>query len=130
MLGGMTDSIQPAEKFDLAERTERFGERIIDFCKSFKRDSVTTPILNQLIRSGTSVGANYCEANEASSRKDFINKINIAKKESKETKYWLHMIKHAAPTTKGDAEKLWQEAHEFNLIFAAITRKAMTNEGR
>jgi len=110
-------------KFNLAERTAKFGEEIIDFCKSIRRDPITTPMINQLVRSGTSIGANYHEANETNSKKDFISKINIAQKESKETKYWLQMIIHAVSESKESAEILWKEAHELNLIFAAITRK-------
>jgi four helix bundle protein len=119
----MTNQNQSNKKYDLAERTAKFGERIIDFCKMIKRDPITTPIINQLVRCGTSIGANYHEANEANSKKDFANKINIAQKESKETKYWLQMIIRAVPENKEDAEILCKEAHELNLIFAAIVRK-------
>lgn len=76
-------------KYDLSERTAKFSEGVITFCKKINLNSITNPIVNQLIRSGTSMGANYSEADEASSKKDFINKICIATKEAKETKYWL-----------------------------------------
>ncbi|KKR12048.1 MAG: hypothetical protein UT41_C0004G0015 [Candidatus Wolfebacteria bacterium GW2011_GWC2_39_22] len=79
-------------KYNLEERTAIYGENIIAFCKSVKQDTITKPIVSQLIRSGTSIGANYCEANNASSKKDFRNKIFICKKEAQETKYWLRMI--------------------------------------
>jgi len=68
-------------KYDLEERTAKFGEDIIKYCKSIKQDTITKSIISQLIRSGTSVGANYMEANGASSKKDFRNKIYICKKE-------------------------------------------------
>ena len=119
----MTVYSQSNNKFDLEERTTVFGMQIIDFSRSIKRDPITTSIVNQLIRSGTSIGANYCEASEASSGRDFINKIGIAKKESKETKYWLKLLAHAVPEATAEAQRLWQEAHELNLIFAAISRK-------
>ena len=69
-----------APKFDLEERTARFGENVVKFCKKIDKNSVTNPIISQLIRSATSVGANYCEADDAESRKDFKHKIGICKK--------------------------------------------------
>ena len=109
-------------KYDLEERVERFGELIIEFVKSVRPDSINQPLLRQLLRSGTSVGANYFEANQASSKKDFRNKISISRKEANETKHWLRMIAKAAPEKKQSAQKLWQEAHELTLIFAKIVR--------
>lgn len=106
--------------FDLEERTGKFGEDIIKFCKSIRQDAITKPIINQIIRSGTSVGANYCEANGASSKKDFKNKIHICKKEIQETKHWLRMAVVAVPDKKDEARKLWQEAQELTLIFGKI----------
>lgn len=110
-------------KFDLEERTGKFGEDIIKFCKSIKQDIITKPIINQIIRSGTSVGANYCEANGASSKKDFRNKIHICKKEIQETKHWLRMLVVAVPDEKDEARKLWKEAQELTLIFGKIVSK-------
>ena len=77
---------QISNNYDLEERTAKFGEDIIEFCKDIEHNVITKPIINQIIRSGTSIGANYMEANEASSKKDFRNKITICKKEIKETK--------------------------------------------
>ncbi|KKR62780.1 MAG: hypothetical protein UU01_C0002G0003 [Parcubacteria group bacterium GW2011_GWA2_40_37] len=62
--------------YDLEERTAKFGENLILLCKKLKQDTITRPLISQLIRSGTSIGANYMEANGASSKKDFINKVN------------------------------------------------------
>lgn len=107
-------------KYDLEERTAKFSENIIELCKKAPKNVVTLPILDQAIRSGTSIGANYCEANGASSRKDFKNKIFICKKESKETQHWLRLLAKAASELKEDCRKLWQEAHEFTLIFSKI----------
>ena len=73
----------PNNRYNLEERTAKFGESVILFCKSINQDTINKPIINQLIRSATSVGANYMEANGASSRKDFANKIFICKKETK-----------------------------------------------
>lgn len=107
--------------YDLEERTAKFGEEIIDFCKSIKQDVITKPIISQLIRSATSIGANYMEANAASSRKDFRNKIFICKKETQETKHWLRMIAKCAPERKEEIKKLWEECQELTLIFQKIT---------
>ncbi|MDO8424144.1 MAG: four helix bundle protein, partial [bacterium] len=89
--------IQTKRKYDLEERTAKFGESIIVLCRKIKQDNIVSPIINQLVRAATSVGANYMEANGASSRKDFINKIFICKKEIQETKHWLRMLKSSHP---------------------------------
>jgi len=107
-------------KYDLEERTAVFGERIIDLCKTVPKNVVTNPLISQLVRSGTSIGANYCEANGASSKKDFKNKIFICKKEAKETKYWLRLLAKSTDILKDDCRKLWQEAQELTLIFSKI----------
>jgi len=114
----------PKQKYDLEERTAKFGKNIIEFLSKIPKNSITNPLISQLVRAGTSIGANYCEADEANSRKDFINKIAIAKKETKETKYWLKIISHTVPEFELEANKLWQEAQELNLIFAAIIRSS------
>lgn len=110
--------------FDLEERTAIFGEAVIGFAKKIPRNPVTTPLISQLVRAGTSVGANYCEADDAVSKKDFKNKIGTCRKESRESKLWLRMIANAEPETKAEARKLWQEAKELHLIFAAIWRRS------
>jgi four helix bundle protein len=114
-----------AEKrpYDLEERTAKFGEAVIEFCRQVPEDSVTRPLISQAVRSGTSVGANYCEADDAVSRKEFMNKIGTCKKEAKETKFWLRMLVRAVPRMRDKAVPLWQEAKELLLIFAAIHRK-------
>ena len=112
---------QASQKFDLEERTAAFGKNVIKLCKEIKQDSITASIINQLIRSATSTGANYMEANGASSKKDFRNKIYICKKESQETQHWLRMLGAAKPELKDKLRILWQEAHELVLIFQKIT---------
>ncbi len=109
-------------KFDLEERTGRFGEEVIRFSKKIPENVITRPLISQLIRAATSIGANYCEADDAESRKDFKHKIGICKKEARETKHWLRMIVVSVPDLKDEARKLWQEAKELNLIFNAIVR--------
>lgn len=112
------------EKFDLEERTAKFAEAIIDFCNSIPRTPVNTPIIIQLVKSGTSIGANCCEADDAESKKDFQHKIGICKKEARETKYWLRMIGRVSPETINRAKPLWQEAKELHLIFVSIIRSS------
>jgi four helix bundle protein len=109
-------------KFDLEERTAVFGEKVISFAKRIPASSLTNPLISQLVRSGTSVGANYCEANDADSKKDFLFKIGLCRREAKETKHWLRMVVAAVPELREDARTLWQEAKELNLIFGAIRR--------
>ncbi|MBW6431576.1 four helix bundle protein [Patescibacteria group bacterium] len=107
-------------KYDLEERMAVFGERVIDFCKLIKQDTVTRPLISQLVRSATSVGANYCEANGASSKKDFKNKMHICKKEIQETRYWIRIIKKAYSDSSTGLEIIEKEAQELVLIFNKI----------
>lgn len=115
-------------KYDLEERTATFGEAIINFSKQIGITPITRPLINQIIRSATSVGANYCEADNAYTKKDFRHRISIARKEARETKHWLRMISIAVPQLKAEAEKLAQEANELMLIFSAILRKTSNRE--
>lgn len=112
------------KKYDLAERTAIFGESIIEFAKIIKQDAVNKPLISQLVRSGTSIGANYMEADGAESKKDFKHKINICLKESKETEHWLRMTAKANPDTVEKSRELWKETHELTLIFSAILKTA------
>lgn len=114
--------------YDLAERTAQFGEAIIRLGKALPRNVVTIPLINQITKSGTSVGANYCEADESVSRKEFRLKICTCKKESRETKFWLRMIATAEPPFADQARSLWKEANELHLIFCAIYRKISTRQ--
>jgi four helix bundle protein len=106
--------------YNLEERTTVFSERIIEFCKKLKLDTINKPMVNQLIRSATSIGANYCEANGASSKKDFKNKIHICKKEVQETKYWIRLLVKHNLNIRDTAVVLWKEAQELTLIFGKI----------
>ena len=106
--------------YDLEERTAKFSENIIDLVCGIKKMLSNENILKQIIRSATSVGANYCEANNASSKRDFKNKIYICKKEVNETKYWFRLLVKTNPALKDAIRILWKEAQEFNLIFQKI----------
>jgi four helix bundle protein len=108
--------------YDLNERTAQFGEAPIRFAKAVPLNDVSRPLISQLVRSGTSVGANYCEADGAGSRKDFLYRIMVCKREARETMHWLRMIAAAVEDRQADARILWQEAKELQLIFASIHR--------
>jgi four helix bundle protein len=120
----MTNERRPQRevKFDLADRTATFGEQVIAFAKTIPVNPVTAPLISQIVRCGTSIGANYCEADEADTRKDFRYRIGICKRESKETKYQIRMLVAAEPRLKEAARPIWQEAKELTLILAAILR--------
>ena len=107
--------------FDLEERTAKFGEEIIDFVKCLPCDRVNDELVKQIVRSATSVGANYMEADGASSRRDFKFKITICQKEAKETKHRLRMLARANPDCMEASRVLWQEAHELASIFSSIS---------
>lgn len=111
------------KKYDLEERTAKFGEDIIKFCRMLPKDPLLQPLIIQLIRAATSIGANYCEADDAESGKDFKHKIGICKKEARESKHFLRMLAVASPENKDQIKKLWLEAKELNLIFNSIYHK-------
>ncbi len=114
---------KPAKPFDLEERTALFGEAVIRFCKAIPHTVITEPLIRQIVKSSTSVGANYCEADDSISKKEFRQKIGTCKKEARETKHWCRMIAAAEPNHAETARALWREAHELHLIFASIYRK-------
>lgn len=117
----------PVRVFDLEERTARFGEAVIDFLKQVPLGPRTNRLVDQLTGCGTSVGGNYCEADDALSKKDFAKIIGTCRKESRETKFFLRMIARACPDLAPAARKLWQEAHELHLIFSKIRRTTQQN---
>ncbi len=108
------------KKYDLEERTAKFGEDVIGFLKTVEKNTINNPLINQLVRSATSIGANYMEADGAESKKDFKHKIGLCKKESKETKHWLRITAKANEDKTEKCRELWKEAQELTLIFSAI----------
>jgi len=112
--------------YDLEERTARFGEAVIDFARTIPQNAVTNRIVNQLVGAGTSVGANYVEADDAVSKKEFLKSIGTCKKEAREAKHFLRMAVRAVPELKPQARKLWLEARELHLIFSKIWRSGKT----
>lgn len=116
-------NVKNPKKYDLEERTAKFGEESIKFAKKIPQNPITIPLITQFVKAGTSVGANYCEADDAESGKDFVHKIGICKKEAREAKHWLRIIAVAVENLSIEARKLWSEANELNLIFNAIAKK-------
>jgi four helix bundle protein len=110
----------PTRKNDLLERTAIFGENIIEFCMKLEKNNISTIIIKQLVRSGTSVGANYYEANSACSRKDFSNKIFLCKKEAEETKYWLRMLAKCLVNYDDQINEIANETQALVMIFQKI----------
>jgi four helix bundle protein len=115
---------EPGDKpvYDLEERTACFGEAVIDFAKTIPQSPVTNRIIGQLVGAATSVGANYVEADDAVSKKEFLKNIGTCRKEARETKHFLRMAVRAVPELKPQARTLWSEAKELHLIFSKIWR--------
>lgn len=110
-------------KYDLEERTANFGEQTIMLLMQIPKTEITRPLITQTVKAATSVGANYAEADDAESKKDFKHKIGICKKESREVKHFFRMLAIAVPQKKAEIDVLTQEAKELNLIFNAIYKK-------
>ncbi len=120
------DPVEPKHVFDLEERTARFGESVIDLLKKVPRSPLTSRLIEQLVGCSSSIGANYCEADDAGSKKEFRMRITTCRKESRESKHFLRLIARAHPMVENEARILWREARELNLIFAAIINKLDT----
>lgn len=120
--------IQTKRSYDLEERTYEFAKDVIKIAKNLKENSVNSRIINQIVGSASSIGANYCEANEAESRQDFVHKIGISKKETKETLYWLKLLEISNPEISDKLEILRNECHELLLIFSSIIKTSKLNK--
>ncbi len=119
--------VNGARVFDLEQRTAAFAEAVILHLKPLRSTAITRPLISQLVRSATSIDANYCKANDAESKRDSRHKIGLCRKESKETMYWLRMLVAAEPNQREGAKPLWREARELNRIFGAIRRNTPTS---
>ncbi len=116
---------QSVQHYDLEEQTFKFAKDIINFCKSLPKSVIDTEIIKQLVRAATSVGANYIEANGALSKKDFIMRIKICRKEAKESAYWQRLIVEINDDKYAqDGMLLHDEAIELKKIFSAILVKS------
>lgn len=109
--------------YNLEVRTLQFAKNIIDICKKIPKNSVNLPLINQIIRSSTSIGANYREANDGLGKKDFIHRLRIARKEAKETSYWLELLTETDPQT--DFSLLIKECKELRNILSSIISKSL-----
>jgi len=107
----------PAMVYDLEERTARFGETIISFANRIPHSPVNNRLIDQLVGAGTSVGANYCEADDGVSKPDFKHRIGTCRKEARETKFFLRMVAVAEPDLKSEAREIWREAHALHRIW-------------
>jgi len=111
------------KKFDLEDRTLDFSKEIIRLCKLIPKNIITIPLIGQVIRSGTAIGANYIEANDSLGKKDFIHRVKIARKEAKETIYWLNLIIEAENKSDEKITILLKESTELKNILSAIINK-------
>ena len=117
-----TPSTKPL--YDLETRTLNFAKNVIQLCRNLKQEPSNRVLISQAVRACGSIGANYREANEALSKKDFAHRIKIARKEAKEAYYWLELIEAANPDIDGQVKPLLQESRELRSILSAIAKKA------
>ncbi len=115
--------IQTNHKFDLEDRTLIFAKRVIRLCKELPPSIVNSKLIDQLIRSSGSVGANYREANDSTGKKDFLFRLRISRKESKETVFWLELIIEANDGFRSKTEILIDECTQIRNILSAIISK-------
>jgi four helix bundle protein len=119
----ITNNQNPNNKFDLEERTLIFAKKIIHLCHSLPSNIVNSKLIDQLIRSAGSIGANYREANDALGKKDFLLRLRISRKESKETIFWLELILESNPNTHKTVVELIDECTQIRNILSAIIKK-------
>ncbi|OIP78699.1 MAG: hypothetical protein AUK20_03280 [Parcubacteria group bacterium CG2_30_45_37] len=111
------------QKFDLEDRTTEFAKRVIRLCKAVPKNSMNNRLIGQVVGSAGSVGANYREANDSLGKKDFVHRLKISRKESKEAIHWLELIAEANPELKTRMNDLFNEAKELRNILSAIIKK-------
>lgn len=114
---------EKSRQYDLEERTLKFAKAVIAFVRKLPKDVVNNEIIKQLVRSSGSVGANYIEANETLSRKDFLMHIKISRKEAKESRYWLNLIETDDEKMEKERLDLCDEAGQLMKIFGSIVEK-------
>ena len=112
--------------YDLEERLLKFSKQLLVYIKNTPVQYINKNIIDQVMRSWTSIGANYCEANGANGRKDFSKKIHICKKEAKETVYWLELLLAVSKNPPGELIVILTEAREIMCIFNKIAQKVKT----
>ena len=114
---------QNTKTYDLEERTLKFSKAILYLCQKLPRNAINFPLISQIVRSAGSVGANYREANDALGKKDFAHRLKIARKEAKETIYWLELMTEVNLGYKEEMDKLKGECVELRNILSAIINK-------
>jgi four helix bundle protein len=120
----ITNNQYSKRKYDIEDRTLLFSKKCIDICKSILKDPINMEITGQLIRSSTSVGANYREANESITKKNFYHIIGICRREAKESKYWLELLRYANSNHADKITLVIDEAFQLTKIFASIGKNA------
>ena len=113
-----------SKSYDLEERTFQFAKQVRIFVKTLPRTIALIEDIKQLVRSSGSAGANYIEANESLSKKDFAVRVKICRKEAKESAYWLRLILETNEVSADAGKLLFQEAIELKKIFSAIVEKS------
>jgi four helix bundle protein len=125
----MTNNQIRNKKYNLEDRTLDFAKKIISLCQSLPNNTVNFKLIDQLIRAASSIGANYIEANEALGKKDFLHRLRIARKESKETLFWLQLVLETNKNKKDQINDLIKECNEIrNILSAIINRIEMKNK--
>jgi four helix bundle protein len=115
---------QNAKQYDLEERTLKFAKEVIEFVKTLPKTPANVEITKQVIKSSGSIGANYIEANESLSKKDFVMRIKICRKESKESSYWLKLDEVKNSGSENHREMLIEESMQLTKIFSSIIEKS------
>lgn len=110
--------------YNLEERTLQFSQNLITFCYKLPKTNINSPLINQIVRSGTSVGANYREANDGLGKKDSVHSLKIARKEAKETSYWLELLLNSNPNFELDLNPLIKECVELRNILSSMINKS------
>ena len=114
-------------EYNITDRCFKFAVRIVKLCRFLeKQDRVSRTLANQLLRSGTSVGANVEEAQAGQSKPDFISKMSISRKEARETLYWLRLLKESDSVESDKLSEILKEADELVRILTAIVKSAQT----
>jgi len=120
--------LQDMNKKELEDRTKTFALHTIRFVSSLPKSKAMDVLGRQLLRSATSIGANYREANRAESHNDFVHKLAIVEKEAAETQYWLELVNEAGAADKTECQRLLQECTELLAIFTAAGRTSKARQ--